>query len=103
MGLDGGLNTYGYVGGNTLHLGDPTGEAVGGAAVGGYSVGTLAYPYVEPVITKTVDYCLSDRHKKNCEALYKSIMATCASLKGDKRRKCEIAARISYQQCLEQD
>jgi len=39
--------------------------------------------------------------RKNCQALRDSILNTCASLSGEKRRACIAAAEISYQQCME--
>jgi RHS repeat-associated protein len=128
IGLDGGLNTYLYANANPLTYADPegleavipwpgpaagagagaagagglaAGAAVAGAGLAGYGIGSLIYPHIEPTITRAVDYCLSDDDETddNCEALYQSILSTCAGLSGRKKFRCFEAARIARDQC----
>jgi RHS repeat-associated protein len=130
IGLRGGLGTYVYVRANPYGLFDPLGleatlvlelpgpirvpslgawcvsspaAAVACGAVGGFGVGTAAYPLIEPYLSPALDYfCREDGVDDtdgNCEALYQSILSTCAGLVGRKKFKCFEAARISRDQC----
>jgi RHS repeat-associated protein len=126
LGLYGGdLSTYLYARDNPLIYTDPTGESaevLGAAAApkfpapppvlvgmasfaGGYMAGSWLYPHIEPLITPVVDYCLmdsDDETDENCEALYRSILRTCASLSGRKQFQCYEAARRSRDQCYQE-
>jgi RHS repeat-associated protein len=105
IGLAGGINTFAYVGGSPLMFTDPKGlqtdtmpfpaptipsvtalclrgPLVCGAAVagaGGYSVGTLIYPIVEPIITKAVDACTKS-DTSDCDKEWREALATCTEL-----------------------
>jgi RHS repeat-associated protein len=83
-------------------LANPAVCAVGLAGAGGVAAGTLLYPHIEPVLSPVVDACFANSHEKNCEALRKSILDTCAGLSGRKKFDCFAAAETSYQQCLQQ-
>ena len=90
---------------------DPTGETAvpapwiwvvpvpGARVVGGVLlVGAGAYAIYES--------CGEDdeKKKKNCQALYDSIISDCWSMpNGKKRMRCFQAALDSYNQCMEQD
>jgi YD repeat len=93
IGLDGEINTYSYVENRPTMMIDPEGLnpdalplltipaipsaasiclsnplacAVGTAGVSGYVAGSLIYPYIEPSISKIVDWCISSTSKQEC-------------------------------------
>ena len=87
IGLAGGMNTFGYVGGNPLSKTDSRGlfddalplpialpgltaiclaNPLACAGAGGFAAGTLLYPMVEPAISKVVDWCMSSESKQEC-------------------------------------
>lgn len=49
------------------------------------------------------DNCGQDDKRKNCEALRRSILATCDSLTGRARDRCLYAAQDAYELCMSQD
>lgn len=42
-----------------------------------------------------------DEKERNCEALWETILKTCALLTGEKRNRCEYAAYESFRQCMD--
>jgi uncharacterized protein RhaS with RHS repeats len=103
IGLDGGINTYGYVGARSTMLVDPYGlEAIpfpntregvrvcvafpewcaaGAAGVGGYAIGTLAYPYIERPLSKAIDaICRSGPTPEECEKEWAEALRLCRKL-----------------------
>jgi RHS repeat-associated protein len=107
IGLRGGLNTYGYVGNDpiarvdpagltdttlvppsaipsvtTLCLANPAACGVGLAGAGGYAVGTLIYPIIEPVLSPVVDACLRgvDDEKERCREILKACREKCLDI-----------------------
>ena len=83
-------------------------SAVGCGAGFGTAIGTVAYPIIEPyLIRPVVDLCFREEadaedDDDQCEALYQSILQTCAALKGRKKFNCFEAARYSRDQCYQE-
>jgi len=130
IGLEGGLNTYGYVFSNPLKYSDPTGKnAVSGAIIGstfgpagtvigagiGLIGGYLAGEAVREMLNESFDddnvtplpgakpppeQCDNEEKDKGCEALRSSMLSSCASLKGKARMKCIFSAEDAYNQCM---
>ncbi len=123
IGLDGGLNTYLYANANPVRYIDPTGEiplilpaippalaALGKAAafVGSAGLAGLALSEIFDGDDDATDDASDDPEQceddqdDNCEALYQSILQTCAGLTGRKRFRCFEAARIARDQCYQE-
>lgn len=130
-GLQGGINTFGYANQNPLGYTDPdglqatavlggfgggssaagagataglgAGAAVAGAGLAGYGLGTLLYPYIEPAVSKAVDWCMStsaDREQK-CWAAYQAQIRICKmSPTPAARKQCYARAADIYGNCL---
>ncbi len=113
------LNTYTYAANSPLLNSDPLGlDAAatlgrGLAIWGGASVSDGPFPAGEIVGgvifigfagVALYEYCTDDEEAedKNCEALYQSILATCAGLTGKKKFRCFEAARIARDQCYQE-
>jgi hypothetical protein len=110
IGLRGGINSYGYADWNPLTYADPTGEAAGaiplqgsisirfprpvplpawlgpaeavvGAGIAGYAIGTAIYPYIAVPLGDAIEWVCSDNEndklRKRCQALKDSILKTC--------------------------
>lgn len=80
--MDGGLNTYGYVGGNSLHLGDPTGEnaallfpSVAGAAATGAGAGLFCPDSCGEIIPEVWDAAKNNASRNLGLALQVTLMA----------------------------
>jgi RHS repeat-associated protein len=118
IGLDGGINVFGYVGGGPLYWADPEG-LVGqicvlnpaGCAQAADKVIRLCVTAIKAIAAaltagKAVEIidcedCSSDEDKeKGCRSLKDSIMNTCYGLTGRKRIACFEAANIAYRQCM---
>ena len=113
--LGGSWSTYSYADNNPVSNIDASGQqavAVGPAVVGGLVVGGIcaAIPSCRDAAINAArairNACSTVPHEqeedKNCEALYQSTLATCASLTGRKRFACFEAARENREQCYKE-
>ena len=110
------LNSYLYANANPLRYTDPTGEAIaieGGVIIGGIVIAGACYAspgcrqamqeIAQQIANAIQKMCEDDEDEdENCEALYQSILQTCAGLTGRKKFRCFEAARIARDQCYQE-